>query len=109
MEKCYLCEKGDLEKKKVDYKLHGVSLGRFKAEVCSQCGELFFNENVSRKMTQIAKEKGLFGLEAETKITQAGNSLAIRIPKRIVDFMHLKKGSQTRLHPEVDKLIIEFK
>mgnify|MGYP001610025985 CR=1 FL=1 len=109
MEKCYLCEKGILEKKKVDYPLHGISLGKFEAETCNQCGEIFFDENTSRKMTKIAKEKGLFGLEAETKVTLAGNSLAIRIPKKIADFMHLKKGDNTRLYPEADKLIIEFK
>ena len=105
--KCYICEKGNLEKKKVDYELYGTSLGKFDAEVCDRCKETFFDEKTSDKMDQIAKEKGLWGLEVETSVMQAGNSLAVRIPKKIAKFLHLKKGTLTRVHPEENKLIIE--
>ena len=103
---CWECNK-EVKKRKVKYKLHGVSLGKFDALVCEKCGETYFSEETSRRMTKIAKEKGLWGLKAETTVTQAGNSLAIRIPKKIADFMHLKKGTFARIHPEEDKLIIE--
>ena len=103
---CWECNE-EMKKKKVEYKLHGVSLGKFNALVCEGCNETYFSEETSREITRIAKGKNLWGLEAETSITQAGNSLAIRIPKKIVEFMHLKKGTLARMHPEADKLVIE--
>ena len=109
MKKCYLCEMGSLKEDKVDFRLYGKTIGKFNAEKCDKCGEVFFDEKESDKIDQAAKEKGLWGLEAETTVTQAGNSLAIRIPKKIADFMHLKKGTSTVIHPEADKLIVEFK
>jgi len=99
-EKCYICEKGDLTRKKADYKLYGMSLGKFNAEVCNTCGETFFDEVESKKMTEIAKKKGLWGLQTKTKIGQAGTTLDIRLPKRIIDFLNLKKGKEVEIHPE---------
>ena len=108
-EKCYICEKGKLLKKKVDYKLYGVSIGKFNAEVCSLCGEIFFDENTSKKMTETAKEKGLWGLQTKTKIGQAGTTLDIRLPKKIIDFLNLKKGKEVEIYPEgKDRLVISI-
>jgi len=107
--KCYICEKGSLTKKKVDYKLYGVSIGKFDAEVCGKCGEAFFDEDVSKKMTEIAKEKGLWGLQTKTKVGQAGTTLDIRLPKKIIDFLNLKKGKEVEIYPEgKDKLVISI-
>ncbi|HLD05690.1 MAG TPA: hypothetical protein VJG90_08275 [Candidatus Nanoarchaeia archaeon] len=100
MVKCYLCEKGTLSRKKVDYELYGTSLGKFMAETCNACGEIFFSENVSKKMTELAKKKGLWGLYAKTKIGQAGTTLDIRLPKKIIQFLNLKKGTEINLQPE---------
>ncbi len=46
-EKCYVCGIGKLIKKKVDYKVFGISIGKFDAEVCDKCGETFFDEEIS--------------------------------------------------------------
>ncbi|TSC71307.1 MAG: hypothetical protein G01um101448_1234 [Parcubacteria group bacterium Gr01-1014_48] len=54
---------GKIVKKKVDYKVYGVSLGKFPAEVCLQCGEILFNESAALKIEKIEKEKGLWGLQ----------------------------------------------
>jgi len=106
-EKCYICEKGNLKKKKADYKLHGISLGKFDAEICDHCGEIFFSEEVSKRMTKIAKRKGLWGLQAKTKIGQAGTTLDIRLPKKIIEFLELKKGEEVTIYPESkNKLVI---
>lgn len=105
-EKCYICEKGNLSKKKMGYKLYGVSLGEFEAEVCDSCGEIFYSEEESRKMTAAAKAKGLWGLAAKTKIGQAGTTLDVRLPKRIIDFMKLRKGEEVTVHPEGRNRII---
>ena len=108
-EKCYTCEKGNLTKKSVDYKLYGVNIGKFNAEVCDRCGEIFFDEDTSKKMTEIAKKKGLWGLQTKTKVGQAGTTLDIRLPKKIIDFLNLKKGKEVEIHPEgKDKLIISI-
>lgn len=108
-EKCYICERGTLEKRKIDYVLYGQNLGKFDAEVCSKCGEQFFEENVSKNMTQAAKKKGLWGLQAKTKIGQAGSTLDIRLPKKIINFLNLRKGEEVEIYPEgKNKLIVSF-
>lgn len=108
MEKCYLCEKGILQKKKVVYTLYGQQTGKFPAEVCGQCGEIFFDEETSKKITKATKDKGLWGIGGRTKIGQAGNTLDIRLPKKIIDFLELKQGEEVILYPEnKHKLIIE--
>ena len=108
-EKCYTCEKGELVTKKTDYLLYGIKLGRFSAEVCSRCGEIFFDETTSEKMTELAKEKGLWGLAAKTKLGQSGSTLDIRLPKSIIKFMSLKKGKEIFINPESkNRLIIEI-
>lgn len=57
--KCYVCETGTLAKKKVNYKVLGVLIGNFGAEVCTKCGETFFDEDISREITKRTKEMGL--------------------------------------------------
>ena len=108
-EGCYIWEKGHLTKKKIDYKLYGVSLGKFDAEICGRCGEIFFDESTSSKMTRIAKQKGLWGLQARTRIGQAGTTLDVRLPRRIIEFLKLKKGKEVEIYPEgKNKLVISF-
>ena len=46
-EKCYMCENGDLIKKKVDFSVYGINIGKFEAEVCDKCKEVFFDEKAS--------------------------------------------------------------
>ena len=107
--KCYLCGKGKLVKKKVDYVLYGQPLGKYDAEVCSQCGEEFYDEKTFDKMTAKAKEKGLWGLQAKTKIGQSGTTLDIRLPKRIIDYLKLKKGKEVIVYPESKhRLVVEI-
>ncbi len=107
--KCYMCNKGNLIRKKTEFKLYGESLGKFDSDVCSKCGEVFYDEKASDLIDAAAKQKGLWGLEATTKIAQAGDSLVIRINKKLAEFMKLKKGEEVKLHPESkDKLIIEM-
>ncbi len=109
MEKCYICEKGTLEKKKIPYTFMDEQIGNFEAEVCPICGETFFDEETSRKITAATKAKGLWGIGARTKIGQAGSTLDIRLPKRIIDFLSLKKGEEVIIYPETKKrLVIEL-
>ena len=109
MTKCYICEKGEVKKVKLPYSLYGEYLGDFEALKCGKCGEVFYSEETSRRMTQAAKEKGLWGLNAESKIGQSGTTLDIRLPKRVIEFMNLKKGEPVRIYPEDKKrLVVEI-
>jgi len=107
--KCISCN-GKLKNKRVDYKVYGVSIGKFSALVCDSCGEQWFNEETARKIEEIEKEKGLFGLSIENKVSYSGNSLIIRIPKELAKFMNLKKETKIRIEPEnKHKLCISLK
>jgi hypothetical protein len=86
--------------------LYGVSLGKFDAEVCNSCNEKFFGEKASDEIDKIAKQKGLWGLEAETTIGKAGDSLIVRINKQLATFFKLKKGGKIRIRPEDERHII---
>ena len=97
--KCEECE-GRIIREKVDFSIYGVSLGRFEAEVCSKCGETLFDESTSDKIDKVAKERGLWGLEARTRVGVAGDGLVIRINKKIAQFMGIKKGEEVTLIPE---------
>lgn len=109
MTKCYECEKGSLARKEVEYGIYGVKLGRFPAEVCSRCGEVFFSEEVSKKINHKAKQLGLWGLETKSKIGQAGSALDIRLSKKLVEFLKLKKGKEVKIYPENrQKLVVEI-
>jgi len=107
-EKCYVCGKGMLEPKKVDFKLYGTSLGKFDAEVCNACNETFFSEESSDKIDTLAKKNGLWGLEAKTKVGKVGNSMDVKINRRIAEFVGLKKGKEVRVFPDgKNRIIIE--
>ena len=109
-EKCYTCEQGNLARKLVEPKLYGIIIGKFKAKFCDRCGEIFYDKETFDKITELTKKKGLLGLQAKTKIGQSGSTLNIRLPKKIIDFLDLKKGSEVELLPEgKDKLVVSIK
>ncbi len=108
MTKCYMCEKGELRKTTTPYRLYGEYLGDFEAEKCGKCCETFYSEETSIKMTEAAKKKGLWGLNAQTKVGQSGTTLDVRLPKKIIEFMKLKKGENVKIYPESrNKIVIE--
>ena len=104
--KCEECG-GNLLKKKVEFKIYGIILGLFPADVCSKCGEELFDEKISQEIDELAKKRGLWGLDRKVKIVKIGNSLAVRIPKAISNFLGLKEGKEALMKPEKDKIIIE--
>ncbi len=107
--KCPVCEKGVLKKGKIKETMFGVYLGEFPAEVCTKCGESFTDSATTKRIEEAAKKEGIWGLGATTKITKTGNSLAVRIPKKVAEYLKLKEGKEAYVHPEKDRLIIEAK
>lgn len=106
MKPCYLCQKGTLSKKNVEYHLFGKYIGSFPAEVCSLCLEQFFDEKTSDSITAATKRKGLWGLFSKTKIGVSGDSLDVRISKPLAKFLRLKKGEEVNLYPENDRRLV---
>lgn len=105
--KCPICESGTLKKGKVKEAMFGVYLGEFAAEICTNCKESFTDSKTTTAIEQAAKRKGIWGLGRKTKITRAGNSLAVRIPKDIARFLKLQEGREAYIHPDENKLVIE--
>ena len=104
-----ICEEcgGKIIHKLVDYVLLGENLGKFPADVCTKCGEQVFDEEVSGKIDIIAKQKGLWGLQAKTRIGKIGNSFNVLINSKIAKFLDLKKGEEVVVYPESkNKLVI---
>lgn len=106
-EKCPICEKGNLIKTKEEHFHQGINLGFYPAEKCSSCGEVFTEGKYMQEIEKKAKEKGIWGLGKRTKVTVSGNSLAIRIPKEIADYLKIKKDKNVYIHPEEKKLVID--
>ncbi len=104
---CPICEKGELKKGKIQETMFGVNLGKFPAQICTKCGESFTDEKTTIAIEKKAKEKGIWGMGKMTKIAKSGNSLAVRIPKKIADYLNLKEGREAFIHPEKHKIIIE--
>ena len=106
--KCEECG-GKVARKEVEFKLYKESLGNFPAEVCLSCGEELFDEETSDRIDAAAKERGLLGLGAQTKLAQVGSSIAVTINKKIVNFMQLEKGEEVNVYPESKKrLVVEI-
>jgi len=105
---CPVCGRSPLVHKKRHAEQYGFDLGVFVADVCSSCGEIFWNEKSVLKMEKKAKRMGIWGLERRTKVATVGNSLAVRIPRRLADFLGLTRGMEVSVHPiGKDKLVVE--
>lgn len=103
---CPVCA-GIMRKRMVKEEMFGVSLGSFPAWVCSKCKESFTDEETTRQIEAEAKRQGIWGMGQTTKITKSGNSLAVRIPKKMADYLGLRNGKEAYIHPEGKKIVID--
>ncbi len=104
---CPICNE-KMKKGKEPYSFASVLLGEFEADVCPKCKEVFFTEEASDKIDQKAKKLGLWGVGQKGKIGYSGNSLIVRVPKKIASFLKLEEGKEVYIHPEgKNKLVIE--
>lgn len=95
-----------LVKKKIEYSLLGERIGIFLADICLKCNEQFFDPKVSLEIEKIAKSKGLWDLKFKTKVNKLGNSLAIRLNKKLIDFLKIEKGEEIIIYPETKHKIV---
>ena len=108
MKTCPICEEGTVKKGKIHEELYGVDLGEFPAEICTRCGESFTTAETMKEIESIAKQKGIWGMGKKTVVARTGNSLAVRIPKNIVEFSGIKEGGEVYIHPEKGKIVIDI-
>lgn len=100
MGQCYECEKGKLVHKDVEYKQYDVVIGKYPAEVCTKCGEVFFDSDTVGKIELELKKRNLWGLGTKAQVGTSGNSLDIKLAKRLVNFFHLRKGQSVFIEPK---------
>lgn len=50
-------------------------------------------------MTASAKRKGVWGLNVKTKVGRSGNSLELRLSKKLAEFLKLRKGKEVDIEP----------
>jgi len=106
--KCFECS-GNYKKTDFDYHMCGINLCKVKALVCDKCGDTVFNDSAAAMIEETAKKKGLWGLDTRTKIGQVGNSLDVKISKRLAEFLGIKKGDAVSVYPESKKrLVVEL-
>ena len=104
-----MCEKGNLKEGFIEEEMFGMSLGKFKAEICDKCNESFIDGNAMKQIEKKAKELGIWGLAEKLKIVKTGNSLAIRIPAKIAHFLKINEGSEVVMYPEgKSKVVFEI-
>ncbi len=109
MVNCYECGKGKLIKKKVEYEQYGIPIGKYSAEVCNKCGEVFFDSEAVEKIEEKLKKKDLWGLGVKTQVGTSGNALDIKLGKKLVDFFHLRKGQAVLIEPvAADRFEVEI-
>ena len=106
MTKCPVCEKGNLKKGQVEEVMFGIPLGEFDGEICDRCGESFLNESAMKEIEARAKEAGVWGLSKSIKVVKSGNSLSVRIPSKLAQFLELTEGKDVILYPDGKKKIV---
>lgn len=99
-EKCPVCGRGSLQSKRVAETMFGVELGVYDAEVCKACGEVFFTAQSVDKIELRAKELGLWGLASKVKVAKSGNSLVVRIPSPLAQYLDLRSGQEVLVAPD---------
>jgi hypothetical protein len=99
---------GKLKKSKVEVEFFGIDFGLKDAEVCTSCGCEYLNQETLEEIEKEVKKRKIFALERKVKVTKSGNSLVIRIPPDIADFINVHYKSLVQLFP-IEKGRLEVK
>ena len=99
-EKCPVCGRGVLRQKRVKETMFGVDLGTYDAEVCNDCGEVFFTAQSVDAIEVRARELGLWGIASKVKVARSGNSLVVRIPSPLARYLKIRSGQEVLVAPD---------
>ena len=97
--KCPMC-KGKMEKVQDSIKQDNVDFEAFK---CNSCGEELMD---MKQLKSVAKKYRKLRQSKEVMFAKWGNSIAVRIPKEIVDEFHIKSGKQALLTKDKNSIKI---
>ncbi len=98
--KCPMCRKGIMEKSKSIIEQEGVEFEVFK---CTSCGEEIMD---MEQLKALSKEYRRLRKAKEITFAKWGNSIAVRIPKDIVQELHITSGKHAVLIKEKDGIKI---
>jgi len=99
---------GELKRTKVEVEFFGINFGLKDAEVCTSCSSEYLDQDIMKEIETEVKNRNIFGLERKVSVTKSGNSLVIRIPPEIAEFLGIHYKSIVQLFP-VDKDRLEVK
>jgi len=99
---------GSLKKTQVEVEFFGIDFGLRDAEVCTACGSEYLDQETLKVIEEEIKERKIFALEKRVLVTKSGESLVIRIPPEIAEFLNIHYKSLVQLFP-VDKDRLEVK
>ena len=99
---------GRLKRTLTEVEFFGIDFGIKPATVCTDCGSEYLPQDVMEEVEREVKRRGLYGLETRGRVAKSGNSLVIRIPKKIAESLKIKRDLPVVIYPsEPRKLIIE--
>lgn len=90
---------GNLKKSQCEVEFFGINFGLKACEVCTKCNAEYLDNEIITKIQDEMKKIGIFGLERNLQVAKSGNSLVIRIPKEIADFLGIQAKSLIKLIP----------
>ena len=99
---------GSLKKTKVPVEFYGIDFGLRDAEVCVICGSEYLDQETLKEIEKEVKARNIFGLERKVAVTKSGNSLVIRIPPEIAEYLGIHHKTTVQLFP-VDKDRLEIR
>lgn len=100
---------GELKRSKVEVEFFGINFGLKDAKVCILCGSEYLDQDTMKEIETEVKKKNIFGLERKVSVTKSGNSLVIRIPPEIAEFLGIHYKSIVQLFPlDKDKLEVKI-
>ncbi|SRR3989344_1401058 len=92
--KCPKCNKGELVKYQDKIEQDGIA---FEAYKCQSCGEEIMNMD---QLKELSVKYRKLKVSKEITFAKWGNSIALRIPKEIVNEYHIKSGKRALLSQE---------
>ncbi len=101
---------GKVKWKEKEVIIDNVNCGNLWVERCDRCGSEYFPEESMKIIEQKLKQKGLWGMQRKEVIFwKSGNSVVLRIPRKIANTLDIKANQKAFMYPEGEnKLIIEI-
>jgi len=99
---------GNLRKTKVEVEFFGIDFGLRDAEVCVACGSEYLDHETLKEVEIEIKKRNIFAMERKVQVDKSGDSLVIKIPPEIAEFLDIHYKSPVQLFP-VDRNRLEVK